>query len=154
MMPYKILVVDDEDNIRTLVQTMLKQEGRQVVLAARGKEAIAMFKKERPNLTILDIDMPDIDGITVLREIRTIDPLARVMVFTGGIAHQWNAKRGRWGSPTFSGKGSLCLRLPSSSPAVRRPRSDALAYATRATAGGVARNSLGSFGGQPCLGFS
>jgi CheY-like chemotaxis protein len=84
MMPYKILVVDDEDNIRTLVQTMLKQEGRQVVLAARGKEAIAMFKKERPNLTILDIDMPDIDGITVLREIRTIDPLARVMVFTGG----------------------------------------------------------------------
>ena len=39
MMPYKILVVDDEDNIRTLVQTMLKQEGRQVVLAARGKEA-------------------------------------------------------------------------------------------------------------------
>jgi len=84
MMPYKILVVDDEDNIRTLVQTMLKGEGRNVVLAARGKEAIAMFKKERPNLTILDIDMPDIDGITVLRQIRTIDPQAKVIVFTGG----------------------------------------------------------------------
>ena len=81
---YKVLVVDDEDSIRTLVQTMLKQDGRHVALAAKGKDAIAVFKKERPHLTILDIDMPDIDGITVLREIRTIDPRAKVMIFTGG----------------------------------------------------------------------
>jgi CheY-like chemotaxis protein len=81
---YKILVVDDEDSIRTLVQTMLKQEGRHVALAAKGKDAIAIFRKERPNLTILDIDMPDIDGIAVLREIRAIDPQAKVMIFTGG----------------------------------------------------------------------
>jgi CheY-like chemotaxis protein len=84
MTQYKILVVDDEDSIRTLVKTMLKAEGRQVVLAAKGKDAIAMFQKERPNLTILDINMPDIDGITVLKQIRTIDPQAKVMVFTGG----------------------------------------------------------------------
>lgn len=84
MMPYKVLVVDDEENIRTLVQTMLNQEGRHVVLAARGKEAIAVFQKERPDMTILDIDMPDIDGIAVLRQIRAIDPQAKVIVFTGG----------------------------------------------------------------------
>ena len=83
MTQYKILVVDDEDNIRTLVQTMLKREGRHLALAARGKDAIAVFQKERPHLTILDIDMPDIDGITVLRQIRTIDPQAKVIVFTG-----------------------------------------------------------------------
>ena len=58
MMPYKVLVVDDENNIRTLVQPMLKQERRHVSLAAKGKDAIAVFKKERPDLTILDIDMP------------------------------------------------------------------------------------------------
>jgi len=109
MMPYKILVVDDEDNIRTLVQTMLKQEGRQVVLAARGKEAIAMFKKERPNLTILDIDMPDIDGITVLREIRNIDPLARVMVFTGGDSPTVESQAKALGVTDFLRKG---LPLP------------------------------------------
>jgi len=109
-MPYKILVVDDEDNIRTLVQTMLKQEGRQVVLAARGKEAIAMFKKERPNLTILDIDMPDIDGITVLREIRTIDPLARVMVFTGGESPVVESQAKALGVTDFLRKG---FALPS-----------------------------------------
>ena len=107
---YKILVVDDEDNIRALVQTMLKQEGRQVVLAARGKEAIAMFKKERPNLTILDIDMPDIDGITVLREIRTIDPLARVMVFTGGESPVVESQAKALGVTDFLRKG---LALPS-----------------------------------------
>src|SRR5437868_15199486 len=84
MLPYKVLIVDDEDSIRTLVQTMLKQEGRHVALAAKGKDAITVFKKERPNLTILDIDLPDIDGIMVLREIRTIDPQAKVMIFTGG----------------------------------------------------------------------
>jgi len=81
---YKILVVDDEDNIRTLIEAMLKHEGRHVALAAKGKDAITIFKKERPHLTILDIDMPDIDGISVLREIRTIDPQAKVMIFTGG----------------------------------------------------------------------
>lgn len=83
MLPYKVLIVDDEDNILTLIQTILKQEGRHVALAAKGKDAIAMFKKERPHLTILDIDMPDIDGLTVLREIRRIDPQAKVIIFTG-----------------------------------------------------------------------
>ena len=110
MTPYKVLIVDDEDNIRTLVQTMLKGEGRNVVLAARGKEAIAMFKKERPNLTILDIDMPDIDGITVLREIRTIDPQAKVIVFTGGESPVVESQAKALGVTDFLRKG---LALPS-----------------------------------------
>ena len=109
MTPYKVLIVDDEDNIRTLVQTMLKGEGRNVVLAARGKEAIAMFKKERPNLTILDIDMPDIDGITVLREIRTIDPQAKVIVFTGGDSPTVESQAKSLGVTEFLRKG---LALP------------------------------------------
>jgi len=107
---YKILVVDDEDSIRTLVQTMLKGEGRNVVLAAKGKDAIAMFRKERPNLTILDIDMPDIDGITVLRQIRTIDPQAKVMVFTGGESSVVESQAKALGVTEFLRKG---LALPS-----------------------------------------
>lgn len=107
---YKILVVDDEDSIRTLVQTMLKGEGRNVVLAAKGKDAIAVFQKERPNLTILDIDMPDIDGITVLREIRTIDPQAKVMVFTGGESPVVESQAKALGVTDFLRKG---FALPS-----------------------------------------
>jgi CheY-like chemotaxis protein len=110
MKQYKILVVDDEDNIRTLVQTMLNREGRDVVLAARGKEAIAMFQKEHPDLTILDIDMPDIDGITVLRQIRAIDPQAKVMVFTGGDSPAVESQAKALGVTDFLRKG---FALPS-----------------------------------------
>jgi CheY-like chemotaxis protein len=102
---YKILVVDDEDNIRTLVQTMLKQEGRHVALAAKGKDAIAVFKTERPNLTILDIDMPDIDGISVLREIRAIDHQAKVMIFTGGDSPSLEREAKALGVTDFLQKG-------------------------------------------------
>jgi CheY-like chemotaxis protein len=109
MKQYKILVVDDEDNIRELVQTMLNREGRHVTLAAKGKDAIAVFKKERPNLTILDIDMPDIDGITVLREIRTIDPQAKVIVFTGGDSPTVESQAKALGVTDFLRKG---LALP------------------------------------------
>ena len=120
MTQYKILVVDDEDNIRTLVETMLKEDGRQVALAAKGKDAIAMFQKERPDLTILDIDMPDIDGITVLRQLRTIAPQAKVMVFTGGDSPSVEREARALGVTDFSEKGWPCLRLPNFSPAVRR----------------------------------
>jgi len=110
MLPYKVLIVDDEDSIRTLVQTMLNREGRQVVLAVRGKDAITAFQKERPNLTILDIDMPDIDGITVLRQIRTIDPEAKVIVFTGGESTTVESQAKALGVTEFLRKG---LALPS-----------------------------------------
>ncbi|HZC80712.1 MAG TPA: response regulator, partial [Nitrospiraceae bacterium] len=68
----KILVVDDEDYIRNLVQAALNRDGRHILLAVGGKDAIAVFRRERPAITILDLDMPDIDGLTVLRQIREI----------------------------------------------------------------------------------
>ena len=128
MMPYKVLVVDDEENIRTLVQAMLNQEGRHVVLAARGKEAIAMFQKERPDMTILDIDMPDIDGITVLREIRTIDPQAKVIVFTGGDSPGVEREARALGVTDFLQKG---LALPSLAELQSRGSPSAVLEATR-----------------------
>lgn len=109
MMPYKVLVVDDEDSIRTLLQITLSQEGRTVVTAACGKDAIAMFQTIRPNLTILDIDMPDLDGITVLRQIRAIDPHARVMIFTGGSSPSAEREARALGVTDFLQKG---LALP------------------------------------------
>ena len=109
MMPYKVLVVDDEDSIRTLLLTMLTQEGRSVVTAACGKDAIAMFQTIRPNLTILDINMPDIDGITVLRQIRAIDPHAKIMIFTGGDSPTVEREARALGVTDFLQKG---LALP------------------------------------------
>ena len=78
-----VLVVDDEESIRDLVSTALAREGRHVLLASRGPEAIEMFRRDRPDITILDLHMPGMSGIEVLRQIRTLDPRAIVMVFTG-----------------------------------------------------------------------
>jgi DNA-binding response OmpR family regulator len=79
----KILVVDDEASIRELLSHQLMQQGRRVIVASDGQTAIEMFRRERPDITILDLQMPDLGGIAVLQAIRAIDPAATVMIFTG-----------------------------------------------------------------------
>ena len=66
-MPKSILVVDDEERIRSLLQAYLTQEGFRVVKAANGKEALLVARRERPDLIILDIMMPEMDGFEFLR---------------------------------------------------------------------------------------
>ena len=63
-----ILVVDDEPDIRQLVGDILEDEGYEVALAENGAQARAMHKERRPDLVLLDIWMPDIDGISLLKE--------------------------------------------------------------------------------------
>ena len=63
-----ILVVDDEPDIRELVRDILEDEGHQVTVAENGEEARTQFARSTPDLVLLDIWMPDVDGITLLRE--------------------------------------------------------------------------------------
>jgi DNA-binding response OmpR family regulator len=65
-MPAKILCVDDDPSLLTLYQEELAEEGYKVIVARNGKEAVALFSRENPNLVILDIRMPEMDGITAL----------------------------------------------------------------------------------------
>ena len=62
-----ILVLDDEERIRSLLQAYLTQEGFRVVTAANGREALAVVQREKPELTILDIMMPEMDGYEFMR---------------------------------------------------------------------------------------
>jgi len=62
-----ILVVDDEERIRTLLQAYLTQEGFRVVTAANGREALSVAQREKPELIILDIMMPEMDGYEFMR---------------------------------------------------------------------------------------
>ena len=64
----RILVVDDEADIRGLVKEILSEEGYEVDVAANGAEARALRQRHQPDLVLLDIWMPDVDGITLLRE--------------------------------------------------------------------------------------
>jgi DNA-binding response OmpR family regulator len=68
--PSRILVVDDEENIRTLVETYLKNDGYEVVTAATGEDAVEKLESAAPDLVILDVRLPGIDGFEVLRRIR------------------------------------------------------------------------------------
>ena len=77
---YKILLVDDEQDILDFLSYNLKKEGYQVHVALNGRDAINIAKKEIPHLIVLDVMMPEMDGIDTCREIREIASLKEVMV--------------------------------------------------------------------------
>jgi two-component system OmpR family response regulator len=66
----KLLVVDDEPNIRELLSTSLRFAGFEVVAAANGREALAAVEAETPDLAVLDVMLPDMDGFTITRRLR------------------------------------------------------------------------------------
>lgn len=72
----KVLVVDDEVNITQIMEFSIGAEGYDVVTAANGEEAISKARKEQPNLIILDIMMPKVDGYEVCRVLKR-DPLTK-----------------------------------------------------------------------------
>jgi two-component system, OmpR family, alkaline phosphatase synthesis response regulator PhoP len=69
-MPRKILAVDDEKHIVRLVQVNLERQGYEVVTAFDGKEALQKVEEERPDLVVLDVMMPYMDGFEVLQNLR------------------------------------------------------------------------------------
>ena len=77
-----VLVVDDEQLYCDLLKAILTRSGYEVVTALSGLEGIKLFKQKRPRFTLLDLRLPDIHGIEVLKEIRKIDRGAAVMVLT------------------------------------------------------------------------
>jgi len=103
----KILVVDDEPSIRELLSRQLTRQGRKVLVANDGRTAIKTFRREQPDITILDLNMPDLDGIAVLKEIRTIDANATVMIFTGSGTEAAEAQARQLGVKEFLHKGEL-----------------------------------------------
>jgi DNA-binding response OmpR family regulator len=62
----KILIAEDERNLRTLYKSELEEEGYQVLVAADAREALGLFRSERPDLAVLDIRMPGMDGLELM----------------------------------------------------------------------------------------
>jgi two-component system, response regulator, stage 0 sporulation protein F len=72
MKDIRILIVDDEENIRFLFREELEEEGYQIELAANGFEAIEKVKSSKFDLVVMDIKMPGMDGIRALNEIKNL----------------------------------------------------------------------------------
>lgn len=76
----KILIVDDEEHIIELVELYLGKEGYRVISAVEGEEAVSRFAREKPDLIVLDIMLPGMDGLDVLREIRKSSQVPVIML--------------------------------------------------------------------------
>ncbi len=79
----RVLIVDDEKNIVTSLQEILNDEGYEIITAKDGLEALKMVQAEPPDLVLLDIWIPGIDGIEVLQTIKTYHPEIEVLVMSG-----------------------------------------------------------------------
>ena len=79
----RVLVVDDDPAIRNLLQEFLTGKQYDVIEAATGGEGLKRLREDRPHLVLLDINLPDISGLEVLREAKAIDPAVGVIMITG-----------------------------------------------------------------------
>jgi DNA-binding response OmpR family regulator len=77
---HKILIVDDEKSIRNLVRSYLESDGYSVLEAENGEKAVRLTRQQSPDLVVLDVGMPVLDGIEALREIRTFSDAYVVML--------------------------------------------------------------------------
>jgi len=82
-MEKKVLIVDDEERVVQSIAGVLEDEGFQVARAKSGEEAIIMFQHEEPDITLLDIWMPGMDGIEVLKRLKWISPDCQVIMISG-----------------------------------------------------------------------
>ena len=75
-----ILVVDDFDDTRLLLRTWLKRKGFRVIEAENGREAVETAKTQSPDFIIMDIEMPELDGLTATRQLRAMKEFASVPI--------------------------------------------------------------------------
>lgn len=74
----KILIVDDSAFVRLRTARLLQEAGHEVIEAATGQAAVDAYVREQPDAVLMDITMPEMDGLEALDQIRTLDPSAKV----------------------------------------------------------------------------
>ena len=78
----KVLIVDDQNGIRVLLLEVFSSEGYNTFQAANGKIALEIVKRESPDLVLLDMKIPGMDGLEILKHIKAIDASIKVIMMT------------------------------------------------------------------------
>jgi DNA-binding response OmpR family regulator len=104
----KILIVDDDQNILRLYKEELEEEGYLIVTASNGQEAMERFEKEDPDLVTLDILLPDVDGIKLLRQMKEKKPRLPIIMST---AYDYRDDFAVWASEAYIVKSSDLTEL-------------------------------------------
>jgi DNA-binding response OmpR family regulator len=99
----RILVVDDDRDVRTLVTTLLTEEGHAVDEAEGGRQALQMMAKETPDICVLDLMMPTMDGFSVLKEMKAkgFKRKVKVLILTAKAAESDWVRGYRLGADTY-----------------------------------------------------
>ena len=78
-----ILVIDNNPGDRHLIDTILRHKGYEVLLAENGQNGLELFRREHPDVIVLDLKLEEMDGLTVLRHIRSLNRNQRVIIYSG-----------------------------------------------------------------------
>ena len=94
-LPIRLLLVDDEEDLVTFLSHRLRKRGVEVTTALSGREALAAVDRQIFDVAVLDLKMPDLDGITVMERLKAIQPFTEVLMLTGHGSHDsaWEAGR-------------------------------------------------------------
>lgn len=104
-----ILIVDDQKDVGTGLERLLRYAGHEAVSVTGGAEAIAMLHVRKPTLLVLDVSMPEMDGLTVLKTIREHDELkdVRVVMYSADTHPETMTEAKRLGAVDFLAKGTI-----------------------------------------------
>jgi CheY-like chemotaxis protein len=97
----KILVVDDNACDRGLLAAVLEEKGYEVICAHNGGEGLVVCHQRTPDAVVLDLNMPGIDGLSLLRQLRILHPTLPVVVFSGHSAQEVEEEMLKEGATAF-----------------------------------------------------
>jgi CheY-like chemotaxis protein len=78
----KLLIVEDNPSVRRILKMIVKSLANDILECADGAESVDIYRSEKPDIVLMDINLGETDGITATRQIRTFDPQAKVIIVT------------------------------------------------------------------------
>lgn len=138
----KILIVDDEPSFCELLKTLLKSHGHDALTAYTGQDALDSFMQCRPQFTLLDLRMPEMDGLEVLKKIRAIDQKAAVMILTAWGTDEMEQRARQLGATDFLSKAISLETILASMERGLKPPAQATAPSTPPAAATTAQPGI------------